>query len=234
MNKSEDYYNRLANSYREISEKRAKYLATVDRIVAESASELPKGLNYLDVGAGDGYRSVKIIEMLQPRHATLLDSSSEMAARVPNGFDVEVVVSKIQEFESSHRYDLITCLWNVLAHFGNVRDRMVFFERAKQLLSDDGRLILDVNNRYNISEYGQASVMANLSADLRGRLDSGWFQLGQDDNFTEVYVHAPQEIDCMAAEAGLEVEKVYYVDYTTGEIHPTFFEGQLLYIIRNT
>ncbi|MGJ8652856.1 MAG: class I SAM-dependent methyltransferase [Opitutaceae bacterium] len=232
MKTSEQYYNELAERYRSVSESRKQFLNAVDQYVINAASKICSGVRYLDVGAGDGYRSLKIVNSIKPSHTTLLDNSEEMAGKIPKGENLDVVIAHIQEFEPKVQYDLITCLWNVLGHFASVSERRMFFEKAKKVLSTEGRLILDVNNRYNIAEYGYQNVMDNLTKDLRGDSESGWFNLKDADNETRVYIHAPCEIDKMVEDAGLEVEEVIYFDYRTGESRDTFFEGQLLYLIK--
>lgn len=228
MKSSEAYYDHLAAAYREISGNRKAYLDAIDQYVVESAGSVR---HYLDIGAGDGYRSHKIAKGVRPEKVTLLDNSAEIASLIPEDEKLEVVIASIAEFTTELKYDLITCLWNVLGHVGDTADRLGFFQRVKSLLSPDGQLILDVNNRYNIAHYGNAEVMNNLSKDLLKDPEAGWFHLGTEDNSTRVYVHAPFEIDRMATATGLKVLEVAYVDYRTGEKQPTFFEGQLYYRI---
>lgn len=232
MKTSEEYYNELAKSYRSVSESRTEFIESINQYIVESAPTIAGGVRYLDIGAGDGYRSNIIIGALQPSHTTLLDNSAEMAGRIPQGDGLNVIISPIDEFESDMEYDLVTCLWNVLGHFNNADQRMQFFHKVKMALSKSGQLVLDVNNRYNINAYGHKSVMKNLSDDLHSKPDAGWFSLGDSKNGTRVYIHAPYEIDKMAEAAGLKVVDTKYVDYETGEFRDTFFEGQLLYLIK--
>ena len=230
MKSSVDYYNTISKAYRDISSSRQTYLDAIDDYIIE---EIGQADSFLDVGAGDGRRSFKIAAGVKAEQVTLLDNSPQIAANIATHESIEVVIESIENFKTKNKYNLITCLWNVLGHVGDKAARQMFFKRAKELLAVGGHLVLDVNNRYNINHYGNKNVMNNLSKDLKLDETAGWFNLGTEENKTLVYVHAPLEIEAMAEKEGLSVKKVEYIDYKTGDKMETFFEGQLLYYIKH-
>jgi hypothetical protein len=75
------------------------------------------------------------------------------------------------------------------------------------------------------------NVMRNLTLDHQKADRAGWFTLEENGTFTDVYVHCPFDIEQYLVDLNLQVEKVEYIDYKTGDKKTTFFEGQLLYYI---
>lgn len=232
MKKSNEYYNDIANSYRQISEQRKSFLDAIDEYIIDYATNKLNNIKYLDIGAGDGYRSLKIARGIKSKRTVLLDNSDQILAKIESKDNVELVINSILDFDSSIKFDLITCLWNVLGHVGEFEDRKNVFRKLDTLLSDDGVFIFDVNNRYNIAHYGMKNVMNNIITEQNNPEKAGWFTLNQDGHKTQVYVHNPFEIDKYLEDTQLTVEKVEYIDYSTGEKKETFFEGQLLYYIK--
>lgn len=230
MKSSKEYYNDIADAYRNISESRKNFLDAIDNYIIESCAENKP--TYLDIGAGDGYRSLKISKGIKAKKTVLLDNSDQILAKIESKDNVKLVINSILDFESPIKFNLITCLWNVLGHVGDFEDRKNVFIKIETLLADDGVFIFDVNNRYNIAHYGMKNVMNNINAEHQTPEKAGWFTLNQDGHKTNVYVHNPFEIDSYLKDINLKVEKVEYIDYSTGEKKETFFEGQLLYYIK--
>lgn len=232
MKKSNEYYNDIANSYRQISEQRKSFLDAIDEYIIDYATNKLNNIKYLDIGAGDGYRSLKIARGIGSEKTILLDNSDQILAKIESKDSLELVINSILDFESPIEFNLITCLWNVLGHVGDFQDRKNVFKKLETLLEDDGVFIFDVNNRYNIAHYGMKNVMNNMEAEQYNPQIAGWFTLNQDGNKTQVYVHNPFEINKYLEGTQLAVEKVEYIDYSTGKKKETFFEGQLLYYIK--
>jgi len=230
MNSSKEYYDKLAAHYQDISRKRLNFLDAIDQYVIDRAGNVS---NYLDIGAGDGSRSMNIANAISPEHITLIEPSPEIASGIIPNDKLEVIISDISDFRSGMKYELITCLWNVLGHVGDLEERRIFFQCCKELLAPNGRLILDVNNRYNVSVYGNKDVMENLTNDLEQKPGAGYFDLGDSESVTQVYIHAPLEIENLALDVGLHVSELRYIDYETGKFRDTFFEGQLFYVIEH-
>lgn len=229
-NNSPLYYNKLASEYKNVSKSRLNYLNAIDTLIVKN-SKLVK--SYLDVGAGDGRRSIKIAEKVRAKKSILLDNSHEISKGISNFQGAEFFFGTIEDLDNSIKFDLITCLWNVLGHVGDSDNRMSFFKNVKRLLSKNGTCILDVNNRYNMTHYGANNVAENLRKDIQKEERSGYFKLSIDSVNTEVYTHAPFEIEKLLAQTGLMVKELLYVDYDSGELKDSCFEGQLLYLIEH-
>jgi 2-polyprenyl-3-methyl-5-hydroxy-6-metoxy-1,4-benzoquinol methylase len=231
MKDSQAYYNSIANVYDQQSKRRIDYLNAVDTIVITECKN--KGYkSYLDIGAGNGRRSLKIAKELRITDTTLIDNSIKMLHDLSSFEDVIALDVSIFDFDTAKKFDLITCLWNVVGHFPSQELMKRFFIKISSLLSVEGMFIFDVNNRYNISHYGTNSVMKNLQRDHNNDDNSGWFMLGDDINKTKVYIHSPFDLEGYILDTNLKQEAVYYLDYESGILKDTFFEGQLLYKIK--
>lgn len=229
MRSSREYYDNIAAEYRNISHGKQAFLDSVDDYIIE---KIGHARNYMDVGAGDGYRSLKIATGVTAGSVVLVDNSPAIISKVKADERIAIVVDSILNVNIEERFDLITCLWNVLGHVGDAEDRKAVITKIASLLSPDGTFVLDLNNRYNIAHYGYVEVMKNMTNDVKNHPDKGWFTIGTGDNMSRVYIHAPLEIDPVIEAAGLYIDDVYYVDYRTGEKRESFFEGQLLYFLK--
>ncbi len=232
MKNSKEYYDSIANSYSAQSNERLSYLNAIDDLVVEKMKGY-SNLNYLDIGSGDGRRALKIAKELNLSKLSLLDDSAGMLRLLD---DKQVIHHEVSffEFNTNEEYDFISCLWNVLGHFPSKNHRIEFFHKIDNLLSEKGILIFDVNNRYNISYYGFENVMNNVMKDRSNEEESGWFSLGDTQTSTKVYIHNPFDISEYLKDTSLQIIDTLYINYETGKLEKTFFEGQLVYVIGKT
>lgn len=230
MKSSANYYSSISKDYRAISDKRKAYLNSIDNLIIENAPE--KVINYLDVGSGDGKRGLYIAQSIDAKNTVLLDNCEDMFTNELE--NVRFVSGDILNYKSDVKFDLITCLWNVLGHVGNKEDRLNALKNMSILLSKNGKLILDVNNRYNSKNYTSKGVFGNRLKDLLRIKNSGYYQLGEGENSTSVYIHKPFEIDRQAEKSGLKLIKKLYVNYSTGELEPDYHGGQLFYVFEKS
>jgi SAM-dependent methyltransferase len=228
MKDSKAYYDSISDVYNKQSKKRIEYLNAVDQIIINECKTRDFS-TYLDIGAGNGRRSLRIAKTLNIKKTTLLDNSTKMLENLSTLNDIQAIDTSIFDFKTTEKFDLITCLWNVVGHFPSKKYMELFFKKSSELLYDNGCLFFDVNNRYNISHYGNKSVMENLRKDALNIEDAGWYTTGDNENKTKVYIHSPFEIDDYLSGLDLFLEKTHYVDYKNGAMKETFFEGQLLY-----
>lgn len=232
MKNSKNYYNTIADNYQNQVISKIKYLNAVDDYILNRMSGLEIE-NYLDVGTGDGRRAFKFIEGLKINgEITLVDESDNMLLNAAINHQVRVFNDSFFNFETEKRFDLITCLWNVLGHLPTKNLRIELFKWISKYLTPGGVFIFDVNNRYNISYYGYENVSNNLRRDHEGVESSGWFTLGTPPNETQVYIHSPFDIEDYIKATNLVLEETVYIDYETGEKKTTFFEGQLIYKLK--
>lgn len=230
---SEEYYNRIAIDYQSISNRRKKYIESIDSLILQHLQS--SIYNYMDVGTGDGMRALKLAKALGVKELQLVDNSEiiNLVNLNSDGLQIDKCLSAVDKLKLNRRFDLITCLWNVLGHVGEREDRLKTLKTLKEHLSANGTIILDVNNRYNISEYGFNAVQSNLSNDFKKYERAGYFELKYDNYITEVYIHSPFEMNEICKSVGLKVEVEIYINYSTGNIESSIFEGQLLYIIKH-
>lgn len=238
-------YDRLAAQYDALSRRRELYLRGVER---EIISRIPNGSrSLLDVGAGDGTRALQIASQSGTKRVVLVEPSRQMAGR--SGGLAEVWPIRAEDLavdapaenhpawgpRTAERFDLITCLWNVLGHVPTPKKRLRALTAIAQLLPPEGRLFLDVNHRYNAQSYGifctgarwvhDSFVRKQSNGDITARWDSG-----DDTISTYGHVFTHSEIMRLADGAGLELEERLVIDYDDGRVRRFAFQGNLLYI----
>ena len=224
------YYDEVASQYPDLLKSRESYLRSVENLIVENNKSVNR---YLDIGCGDGQRSLKIINRLNPQQSALIDSSAEMLKGFSSeGHDVDVHVTSFLDYESDEKFDLITCLWNVLGHVGDMSQRDHAVAKMTSLLSPGGVLAIDVNNRYNIVHYGVMSFVRNYLFDMFRRSDRGNFNLPSNGQCSKVFIYNPLEFDALLSKY-LKINKRFYVNYNDGSLAKNYFGGQLLYLSRS-
>lgn len=228
-------YDALAPYYREYAEKKSAFIAAVDNFILEN---IPKGAgSLLDVGAGDGVRGMSLAQQTGIGHTVLCDLSAEMVARCRELGPTEVWLAAAEDLpETSRRFDVITCLWNVLGHLPGSTERIKSLLRMGELLSENGVIFFDVNNRHNVAAYGKLKVLgrvvldAILSDERRGDASFDW-KVGGKVFPAMGHLFTSAEIEGIIHATGLRVKKRISVDYNTGDLSVSPFRGQLLYLV---
>jgi 2-polyprenyl-3-methyl-5-hydroxy-6-metoxy-1,4-benzoquinol methylase len=226
-------YEALAPHLREYARRRAAYLDAVDGVIVASITGHPGSL--LDVGAGDGERSIRIAQtcgisviiLAEPCHAL-----QEECRRQPA---TGVWPRRAEELpDGPPGFDVITCLWNVLGHVRSQELRLRALTRMRALLNPGGRLFLDVNNRYNARAYGWTRTSSRIIKDClrpserNGDVAITW-QIGGGQIHAVGHVFTPREMRGLLREARLRVVRRHVLDYASGARHRCILEGQLLY-----
>lgn len=229
---AQNAYDRLAPHYRAYASTRAAYLDAVDRfIVAHS----PRAARMLDVGSGDGVRAVGIARAIDAARVVLCEPSEAMAASCRAQPVACVWTCTAQCLpHCDERFDVITCLWNVLGHLPDHGSRVAALAGMRRLLSPGGTLFCDVNNRHNANAYGHARVMLRRLIDSlipderRGDSQFEWAIEGECIPAAG-HLFTPAEMQGLTREAGLVVEERLAVDYLSGRSSRGASQGQLLY-----
>jgi 2-polyprenyl-3-methyl-5-hydroxy-6-metoxy-1,4-benzoquinol methylase len=230
MSYSQKVYDQLANTYQDVSQERRIFLSAIDNIIIP---QITKKDSLLDLGSGDGIRTVKIAEQAQISHITLVENSHEMVKKCKQQNVATVVESNIEDFQSIKKFDVITCLWNVLGNVESYNQRVNVFKNVKSLLQSDGIFFFDVLNRYNAAYYGYQSVAGNLLRDLfrdgneKNKIYTKY--AGSQKVMYNVHYFTHNEVLKMIENAGLDFKEVVIVDYVTGKQREHFWQGQLLY-----
>ncbi len=215
-------YDQLAPEFLRMSAARYRYLACVERLVVREMAR--RGGALLDVGAGDGVRGLRIAAAAGVEKLVLLEPSAEMRKLWPAG--VAGWGIRAEELDQKEgRFDSIVCLWNVLGHVFPMEARVEVMRQCGRLLAPEGRLFVDVNNRFNFREYGVVKAAFRL---IRG----GDVVVRWSTCSTRGHLFTAGEFAGMARAAGLVVEKTFIVDYSTGVVRRSRFAGNPLYVLR--
>ena len=232
MMSSSEYYDKMAASYGTLISQRNAFLLAVESKIFEINSGRIVN-NYLDVGCGNGIRSKRIMDGLKPGYSLLIDESKEMI-QVASFLENEKVQVKKCDFlamKGNTPFQVITCLWNVFGHLESKSLRLAFLKQMHALLAQNGLLFIDINNRYNVNQYGWLSVLKNWMSDIFRLPEAGKFALQNEGDISFVYVHNPFEFDKLIADAGFSKIRKIYLDYSTGREVTSFFRGQTVYCI---
>ncbi len=227
-------YDRIATEFPVLSAFRGEYLASIEELVI---SGLPPGAHsLLDVGAGDGRRASRIADGVGIERVILLEPSREMRKQWPTGAQGWAIRAE-ELFQKEDQFDVITCLWNVLGHIFPFEKRIEVLQNCGRLLSPEGLLFVDVNHRYNARQYGLVTTALRMLRDLvnpgleNGDVTVRWDVAGAT-YATAGHVFTDREFRRMVDSAGLAIENIFTVSYSTGKISWSKFGGNPLYILR--
>lgn len=235
---SQRMYDAFAPHYHEYAHAKSPYLAAVDAIILRTIKSSPHKPNHvLDVGPGDGKRIDALRKKASFEHLTVIESSKGMAdlcRKFPNTTVIhgDIVTADLPD----NSFDYITCLWNVLGHIADAKDRQKAISTMALLLKPGGLIFFDVNNRYNFVQYGSKAPANMLKDCARNNNSSGdiTFKVHVKDSVdidAEVHLFSPWEIQQDIHHSGLDIVKKYCINYSSGKIVPTFLQGQLMYIL---
>ena len=231
---SPEFYAEFAPWYREYASKKEAYLQSVDDFIKADANGKR---SIIDIGAGDGTRLLKILAAMGGSvRAVVIDNSDgmiDLLQKIPN---VKVLKADIAspKFHPVGKYEIVLCLWNVIGHVMTEKERIMALKHMAGLLEDDGIIFLDVNNRYNVVQYGFKSVLVNIMKDVLSRDErNGDFALtieaGGKKICTVVHLFSPTEVERLINAAGLKVVQRRMIDYETGKHVDNVWSGQLIY-----
>ncbi len=227
-------YDRIAPVYASLAQQRSAYLDAIDRLVV--AESPPGSQSLLDAGAGDGRRATRIAAAAGLRQIVLVEPSGAMRSHCPA--QATVWAMRAEDLPPRQaRYDVVTCLWNVLGHILPAAARIGALRRFARLTSARGRVFVDLNHRYNARHYGALATAARFLRDrfspdgAHGDVPVTWTVEGRPVSTTgHVFTH--REFAALARDSGLRIEKRFVVDYASGELRRWSFQGHLLYVLR--
>ncbi|MFO0388295.1 MAG: class I SAM-dependent methyltransferase [Alphaproteobacteria bacterium] len=229
-------YDAIAPSYAEYSSTRQAYLDAVDQLVIE---HLKPSARLLDIGSGDGRRLKKITSHHKLTDVVAIEPSENMATicRQSTGFTVHPICGDSLNNLDEKPFDVITVLWNVFGHMPDSSVRLKTLQAMAKKLKPDGIVMLDVNNRHNQLSYGRWNVLKRRIIDAvafdekRGDAHYEW-KIGDKSFPASGHLFTPAEMQKLFNNAGFKVEKRWSVNYATGAISASPFNGQLFYVLK--
>jgi SAM-dependent methyltransferase len=232
-------YDAIAASYNQIAARRGPYLDGIDRLITQLIPEGSRSL--LDIGAGDGRRSLLLAASRDVNTVVLVEPSAAMRAGHPCGRSgVESLPLRAEDLHQLEPgFDVIVCLWNVLGHVATRAARVEVLRQCGRLLTPRGRIFIDLSHRYNARHYGLATTAARYVGDhlwpreTRGDVVVAWHD-GAEPIRTFGHVFTGPEVSGMCRAAGLDVERRFVVDYATGLEQRHAWQGHLLYVLRHS
>lgn len=220
-----DAYDRIAASYGQLSEQRRAYLGAVERLIVSAIPDGSRSL--LDIGSGDGVRALRVARLAGLPDVTLLEPSAAMRSNWTA--DVTTWAMRAEDLASqSGQFDVITCLWNVLGHIFPAAARVEVLRQCCRLLAPGGRIFIDISHRFNMAHYGIAPALWRWLRGSSGDVTVNWHAEGVT---TMGHVFTAGEFAALSRDAGLSMERRYVVDYATGELRGSIFQGHLLYVL---
>jgi SAM-dependent methyltransferase len=232
-------YDRVSPFFSEISQRRKRYLDSIDQL---TVARVPSGSrSLLDVGAGDGKRARRIANKAGLSDVILLEPSAGMMKDYPDSAGIWKLraedLGPDNAGTGNHLFDVITCLWNVLGHIRPAKTRVQVLRQLSRRLTPEGVLFLDVNHRYNLRSYGLIRTAGRFLYDqlspgeTNGDVTVSW-SFGDVRCRTYGHVFTDREIRRLAGDADLVVTELVVVDYETGEAKRRAWEGNLFYVFR--
>lgn len=227
---SSDYYNKLAKLFQTVSQKRSYYLKAIDSLVVLNSKSVTP-IDLLDIGTGDGIRLGQLLPALNINSVTVIEPSIVLCEEAKKNLS-QAIFENCDFSEANvsfNRYSHIYALWNVVGH---VNDKNSFFSKIYQCLKPGGVFIFDVNNRYNIANYGFFPVVKNILKDIFKVNKRGFYDLKIDGKLSSVYIYTESELKRDINNAGLVLEVINYLNYETGASVRSQWGGQLFMVVR--
>lgn len=230
MHDNNRYYDNLSYSYDYISEKRRKYLESIDQEILNFIK--PLNINaILDVGIGNGKRSNKFITKLNFSEKKFygIEPSEKMHLESLKIFNEKknIININLESYQTHKKFELIMCLWNVIGHVSNLE---IFIKKVSELSSHNGYFIFDFNNIYNLKEYGLSSFMSNSFVGLFKHKFK--FRVVNNNDDTLVNYYKPKYISKILSFYNFKILKKIHINYKDGTIS-NFLNGQILLICKH-
>ena len=138
-------------------------------------------------------------------------------------------------FQTGKKYDIAICLWNVLGHLGNEQRVLTGLTNIRKSVRKNGIVILDINNRHNISQYKIKAVKNIIKDVFTYKFANGDIKFNISINGQNIpsYVHIfnKHEIEKLINAAGFEIKSTFYINYANGSFENSPLFGQLCYIL---
>jgi len=232
---SKEFYDKFSSHYHEYSKQRQRYLKKIDELICASGRDSLSS-SLVDIGCGYGTRAIRLAKSLGIKNITLVDNSPGMLNYLDaSGNDRILSDVSDNDFLVGKKYDMVLCLWNVLGHIETKEKRVAALKNMAHLLTDNGKLYIDVNNRYNTAHYGIVSVIRNIFASVfLFYKKNGDFPLQvknpESTLRTKVHIFTNFEMNRLFKASKLRILERKIIDYQDGTEKKSSFAGQLFFI----
>lgn len=231
---SQKMYDSLAPGYRNYSRSRLLYLNAVDSVVRQY---LTPESSVIDFGSGDGVRVHNIAKNITSK-LCLVENSCNMITKIKDQYPRALILNQDfadVNFQTGKKYDIAICLWNVLGHLGNEQRVLTGLTNIRKSVRKNGIVILDINNRHNISQYKIKAVKNIIKDVFTYKFANGDIKFNISINGQNIpsYVHIfnKHEIEKLIDVAGFEIKSGVYINYANGDIEKSPLFGQLCYVL---
>lgn len=231
---SQKMYDSLASGYRNYSQSRLLYLNAVDSVVRQY---LTPESSVIDFGSGDGVRVHNIAKNITSK-LCLVENSCNMITKIKDQYPRAWILNQDfadVNFQTGKKYDIAICLWNVLGHLGNEQRVLTGLTNIRKTVRKNGIVILDINNRHNISQYKIKAVKNIIKDVFTYKFANGDIKFNISINSQNIpsYVHIfnKHEIEKLIDAAGFEIKSGVYINYANGDIEKSPLFGQLCYVL---
>lgn len=231
---SQKMYDSLAPGYRNYSRSRLLYLNAVDSVVRQY---LTPESSVIDFGSGDGVRVHNIAKNITSK-LCLVENSCNMITKIRDQYPRALILNQDfadVNFQTGKKYDIAICLWNVLGHLGNEQRVLTGLTNIRKSVRKNGIVILDINNRHNISQYKIKAVKNIIKDVFTYKFANGDIKFNISINGQNIpsYVHIfnKHEIEKLIDAAGFEIKSGVYINYANGDIEKSPLFGQLCYVL---
>ena len=226
-------YDKLASSYKNISESKKDYLQAINTLIIPYLNNK----EVLDLGSGDGERIVSIYNETDIKRLTCLEPSNEMFKILSKYTFLEAIKKSAQVNikELENKFDVVTALWNVFGHINSIENLEKSLTNIRGYLREEGRLIIDVNNRVNANSYGTLVAIYRLIIDAfyfrrkRGDVRTKW-NINGEEVIGYGHIFSPYEIKSLLKSFGFKIEDVIFVNYNNGNLSTNMFNGQMFIV----
>jgi len=229
-----DAYDRVAPTLAGMYAGRKAYFEAIDELVLTNLRFGARSM--LDVGCGSGLRAAGIAQKADISDLVLLEPSSGMRELIAPGH--QVWASRIEGLvDTPRKFDVITCLWNVLGHVNTPDKRAAALRNMRAMLTANGLIFLDVQNRYNAQEYGWLKTAGRRLYDsirpaaTNGDVTIRW-ESGVETIVTTGHVFTRREMLELIRAAALSVQKLVFVNYRTGQQRSSQFAGSMFFVLQ--
>lgn len=231
---SQKMYDSLAPGYRNYSQSRLLYLNAVDSVVRQY---LTPESSVIDFGSGDGVRVHNIAKNITSK-LCLVENSCNMITKIKDQYPGALILNQDfadVNFQTGKKYDIAICLWNVLGHLGNEQRVLTGLTNIRKTVRKNGIVILDINNRHNISQYKIKAVKNIIKDVFTYKFANGDIKFNISINGQNIpsYVHIfnKHEIEKLIDAARFEIKSGVYINYANGGIEKSPLFGQLCYVL---